>query len=127
MSAARDRERDLGLYEKYLVKRTDGSSEAGGKHENCGYYVLDLVHDRFAIPALAAYAEACKDEFPALAADLRRLIAPTPHVDPRIEAAAQRVCEHVFRTAGQKVDGGRDERTDVCLKCGVRQPHPTAP
>jgi hypothetical protein len=47
------------------------------KHAGCRYYVLDLDHDAFAGPALLAYADACEAEFPALAADLRRL-APAP-------------------------------------------------
>jgi hypothetical protein len=47
------------------------------KHARCRYYVLDLDHDRFAAPALLAYAAACEVEFPALAADLRRLASPT--------------------------------------------------
>lgn len=60
----------LGLYRKFEVKRLDGSSEPGGKHENCKYFVLDTVHDKFTIPALSAYAEACKDEFPLLSISL---------------------------------------------------------
>ena len=34
-----------GLYDKFYVKRTDGKSEPGQKHENCKYFVLDLTHD----------------------------------------------------------------------------------
>ena len=64
-------ETKIGLYEKYRVQRTDGSSEVGGKHERCAYFVLDLVHDKFAWAALDAYAKACEAEFPRLAADLR--------------------------------------------------------
>jgi hypothetical protein len=33
--------------------------------------VLDLKHDRFAGPALRAYADACEAEYPLLARDLR--------------------------------------------------------
>lgn len=64
-----------GLYRKYDVKRTDGSSEPGGKHEACSYFVLDLEHDEFAIPALKAYAKACAKEYPALARNIREIIA----------------------------------------------------
>jgi len=63
-----------GLYQKFRVERTDGSSEPGGKHEHCRYFVLDLDHDKHAASALAAYCESCRHEFPALAADLERLI-----------------------------------------------------
>lgn len=60
-----------GLYEKFKVKRTDGRSAKGEKHEGCSYFVLDLTHDPFAWPAIHAYAMACEVKFPQLAADLR--------------------------------------------------------
>jgi hypothetical protein len=63
--------RTKGLYRKFRVERTDGSSDAGGKHEGCEYFVLDLNHDKLAIPALEAYAAACEAEYPLLARDLR--------------------------------------------------------
>jgi hypothetical protein len=59
-----------GLYGKFLVHRADGSSKRGGKHEHCEYYVLDLNHDKHAIPALEAYALSCRNEYPQLADDL---------------------------------------------------------
>lgn len=62
---------------KYSVARTDGSSAPGGKHAACPYFVLDLAHDKFAAPALRAYADACEAEFPLLARDIRnRLQTP---------------------------------------------------
>jgi hypothetical protein len=60
-----------GLYEKFSVTRNDGRSAPGEKHDGCEYFVLDLSHDKHAMPALAAYAQSCADEFPELAADLR--------------------------------------------------------
>lgn len=63
-------DRAVGLYAKYRVKRLDGSTNVGGKHEHCQYFVLDLQHDRFAAVALRAYAESCREEFPFLACDL---------------------------------------------------------
>ena len=60
-----------GLHAKYRVERTDGSSARGEKHENCDYFVLDVTHDSYALPALRAYADGCAAEFPTLAADLR--------------------------------------------------------
>lgn len=68
--AGRIADQKKGLYRKYRVERLDGSSGPGGKHEHCEYFVLDLVHDKFAQPALRAYASACAAEYPALAADL---------------------------------------------------------
>lgn len=60
-----------GLYKKFNVTRTDGSSEPGGKHEYDDYFVLNLTTDKYALPAIAAYAKACANEFPVLANDLR--------------------------------------------------------
>jgi hypothetical protein len=62
-----------GLYEKFKVTRTDGSSEPGGKHEGCRYFVLDLTHDEFAASALRAYGMACRRDYPALSADLLQI------------------------------------------------------
>lgn len=69
-----------GLYEKYSVRRADGSSEPGGKHEGCEYFVLDLTHDKHAGAALQAYASSCAAEYPALAADLLHKLAPAEAV-----------------------------------------------
>lgn len=59
-----------GLYRKFKVSRTDGTSRKGKKHCGCRYFVIDVDHDKFARAALGAYAEACKQEYPALAQDL---------------------------------------------------------
>lgn len=61
-----------GLFRKFIVTRTDGSSEPGGKHEHCEYFVLDVDHDPHAPAALAAYADKCQATHPELAADMRR-------------------------------------------------------
>ena len=63
-----------GIYRKYDIKRTDGSSERGGKHEECAYFVLDLEHDEFAGAALKAYAKACRKTRPRLAEDIEAII-----------------------------------------------------
>lgn len=60
-----------GLFQKFEVRRTDGSSEPGGKHEGCEYFVLDTDHDPHAAAALRAYAAACEASHPLLARDLR--------------------------------------------------------
>jgi hypothetical protein len=65
-------DRDRGLYDKFKVERV---SDPDNKHQNCRYFVLDLTHDRFAAPALTAYANACQEEFPALASDLKNLVS----------------------------------------------------
>lgn len=62
---------EQGLYRKFSVTRTDGSSEPGGKHHGCEYFVLDVTHDPHAHAALAAYAAAVEATHPALAADMR--------------------------------------------------------
>lgn len=59
---------ERGVYRKYSVQRLNDPT---GKHRECTYFVLDEVHDKFAGPALRAYADACESEFPDLARDLR--------------------------------------------------------
>ncbi len=68
---AKTKDEDRGLYRKFDIRRLDGSSRKGRKHHGCHYFILDLDHDPFAVPALRAYADACRSEFPLLAADLR--------------------------------------------------------
>lgn len=63
-------DKERGFYGKFKVERADGSSGLGQKHERCAYFVLDLDHDQHAAPAIKAYAESCRKEFPALAGDL---------------------------------------------------------
>jgi len=64
-----------GIYNKFFVARVDGSDGPGEKHDGCDYFVLDITHDRYARPALVAYANACRDEYPLLAADLDGKVA----------------------------------------------------
>ena len=74
-----EHDKDRGLYGKFVVTRTDGSSNAGGKHVDCDYFVLDMTHDKFAGTAMLAYADACEAEYPKLAADLRVKAKTTPY------------------------------------------------
>ena len=61
-----------GIFRKFNVERTDGTDrKPGDKHFNCVYFVLDISHDKFAAPALMAYADACEKELPELASDVR--------------------------------------------------------
>lgn len=64
-----------GLYDKYIVKRSDGRDAPGQKHDGCEYFVLDLTHDQFAGAAMIAYATACQAEYPVLARDIHRKLA----------------------------------------------------
>ena len=64
-----------GLYTKFRIERVDGSSEPGGKHDGCYYFVLDTHHDPYAKAAIEAYAESCRDEYPLLAQDILMNIA----------------------------------------------------
>lgn len=63
-----------GLYGKFRVERTDGKSAPGEKHDGCEYFVLDLTHDPFALPAIRAYAQACRVDHPDLSRDLVRIV-----------------------------------------------------
>ncbi len=63
-----------GLYKKFIVHRRDGASMPGKKHDGCGYFVLDLTHDRHAADALEAYAHSCRQEYPLLAKDLLAMV-----------------------------------------------------
>lgn len=69
-----DADKNKGIYQKFRVERTDGSSAPGGKHENCRYFVLDLDHDPHAPAALRTYAHSCVTDYPALAHDLLDLV-----------------------------------------------------
>lgn len=73
-----------GLYQKFIVKRTDGRDAPGKKHDGCDYFVLDLTHDQLAVPALMAYRDACRKRYPALSVDLtNKLIEMTaPKLPP---------------------------------------------
>jgi len=59
-----------GIYRKFNVSRTDGRDAPGEKHHGCHYFVLDLDHDPFAVPAMKKYALACREKCPELADDI---------------------------------------------------------
>ena len=68
-------DRDVGLYRKFEVHRTDGRDAPGEKHAGCRYFVLDLEHDGLASTALTAYADAAeRDGYGPLADDIRALV-----------------------------------------------------
>jgi hypothetical protein len=66
-------DRTRGIYQKFIVERTDGKSAPGEKHDGCEYFVLDATHDPHAKAALLAYAESCKADYPLLAQDVRAM------------------------------------------------------
>ena len=53
-------DRELGIYDKFKVTRTDGRSAEGERHEHCPYFVLDLSHDKHCLDALVAYSKSAK-------------------------------------------------------------------
>lgn len=64
-------DRNRGLYDRYRVERL---IDPHGIHTSCPYFVLDLRHDRFSVPAIEAYIKACEQEYPKLARDLRMIM-----------------------------------------------------
>lgn len=84
--------RTTGLIHKFSVTRTDGTDAPGGKHDGCDYFVLDLTHDPHALPAIRAYAESCRADYPALAADLdAKAASPAPVEPPPAETLESRL------------------------------------
>ncbi|KAA3644531.1 MAG: hypothetical protein DWQ07_14015 [Chloroflexi bacterium] len=70
-------DQEIGLYRKFKVERTDGSSEPGGKHEKCAHFILDCDHDPLAKPALEAYAKAAREAgYGPLADDIETYLIP---------------------------------------------------
>lgn len=69
-----------GMFRKFDVRRTDGSSEPGGKHYGCRYWVLDLNHDQHAPAAMQAYAADCRATHPVLADDIEAEFGAAPSV-----------------------------------------------
>lgn len=80
--------KNRGLYEKFTVTRNDGSSEPGGKHHGCEYFVLDLTHDKHAAAAALAYAHSCAAEYPLLASDLLCIVDGSNEHQSDVQAAA---------------------------------------
>ncbi len=62
------------LQQKYYVERIDGRDLMGGDRLDSKYFVLDYVHDPYAIPALEAYALACYKQFPVLSEEITALV-----------------------------------------------------
>lgn len=69
-----------GLFQKFIIRRIDGTDQPGGKHAGCRYFVLDLTHDEHSPAAMRAYAAACKATHPDLAADIEKEFNPSPEL-----------------------------------------------
>lgn len=68
-----------GLYNKFRVSRTDGTSRKGKKHHECRYFVLDVDHDPHMVPAMIAYAQsASRDGYNLLASDIMGQVMKSP-------------------------------------------------
>ena len=65
---------EKGLQQKYEIKRTDGSDNPGGEHEDCFLFVLDITHDPSAREAVEFYARTVQDTRPKLSADLYKVL-----------------------------------------------------
>lgn len=72
MPSQRDDDRDRGLYPKWEVKRINDTDPP--KHPNCDVFVLDWEHDRYAVAAMVAYANACEVDYPLLAKEIRQKV-----------------------------------------------------
>jgi hypothetical protein len=62
------------LQQKYWVDRIDGRDLPGGDRVDSKYFVLDYVHDPYAIAALEAYAFACHKDLPNLSEEIGSLV-----------------------------------------------------
>ncbi len=122
-------DRTRGLYDKYHVERLN---DPLGKHKDCSYFVLNLVHDKYAADALEAYALACRHEFDSLSRDLIPLaerIRREHNHDPLTPPPAG-LCAHCW--VSNSGNGGEPEfrlnrhmSTEplmhvMCSKCGSR-------
>ena len=88
-----------GLFHKFNIERTDGTSGPGGKHNGCDYFVLDLTHDKHAPAAIKAYADSCREEYPLLAADLDTKFPPAPLPSDKLRGLVRK-----WRADGKKHD-----------------------
>lgn len=118
-----------GLFNKFSVRRTDGSDQIGGKHQGCEYFVLDVKCDRFAKAALTAYADACKHDYLELSVNMRDRYDLSPPkeakasglnpADPDLLALVDEI-EGVFLGLLRcKADCGFSRQDDAC-DCGMR-------
>jgi hypothetical protein len=99
-------ENRCGLYDKYQVIRRDGSSNPGRKHENCFYFVLDMDHDPYAIPALKTYIHHCKDNYPDLAKDLEIMLMKRETVKYPVQIEIPKSAQKILYIGGDFSETG---------------------
>ena len=78
-------DRERGLYGKYLVIKRAGDQVIWKS------FVLRYDQDPFALPALAAYADACAARYPKLAADIRGIVAWETEHQQKLREAYDRI------------------------------------
>ena len=122
-----DRDPDLpaeqqGLFRKFVVHRTDGSSTPGGKHCGCRYFVLDVDHDKHAVAALTAYAADCEKTHPELAKDLREKwgAQPAPSIPEAVMEVIADLIYEVERNICPHEETHRGGQWEICDMCGAR-------
>lgn len=70
-------QQEAGLYHKFNVTRTDARDQPGGDRQGAEYFVLDQTFDPYAVPALLAYADACREGYSQLSSSIiERVFAP---------------------------------------------------
>lgn len=69
--------KQLGLYQKFQVVRSDGKDQPGGPKYGARYFVLDYVNDPVAIGVMPQVIQAYHDAgYGALADDLEKALTP---------------------------------------------------
>lgn len=101
-----------GLVHKYHITRVDQSEQ----HPDCEYFVMDLTHDPYSVPAMVIYALAAGVEYPQLKDDiLARYNAALPPIRP---TALEWVIELMepYRQYKQGLQAGQNFFNNYCLK-----------
>lgn len=129
------KDKTKGLYGKFDVTRMDNRDRPGHKHHGCEYFVLDLTHDKYAEPALRAYAASCQEDYPTLAQDLRakalemRVLGIAPAFGPEMREMIEKAVaaklsfaevdgKVVFINDGQTEDHLDEHEKNACPYCG---------
>lgn len=142
------RDPNRGIYYKFKVERTDGKSAPGQKHDGCFYFVLDCDHDPHAKAALLAYADSCEAAYPALASDVRAIVAggaafgsgedkrvadvltirPTVETEENTESSRERVtpCVRERSERGAETTEGEPVETEATQSCSADNKTPCA-
>ena len=115
-----------GIYHKFNVERVDGSSQPGMKHSGCKYFVLDLTHDKHAPAAMAAYADSCREKYPALADDCHAYASCSGHVSEIDSLRAQLKASQADVKLLREAIGEVMELAKEWSSCEISFAHPLA-